>query len=513
MAGGVPRPVRPGIVLALAWLCACGDETPPAAATLAGGGASEALLVRVRRDGGPVAVFRPGSDSVLWESREPAPPTDALLGFDEYLGTLTAQDTGGRPFVMSIRVGTVERLGTVPVGTLAAVEGAAVFTTVDDGALLRLTPVATWSWRPPQAPSAVIPLLDGGAVVVATTDGAGSVLRRIRPPAERPVDSLDLPAASMWRRTTAADLLWGVADGDIIAVRVRDLTEVFREEVSGRVRAIETTPSGDRLYVATEGRTLQVVDRFAKTESAAIDLPAPVTALRMDPEGTFLLARAEGADRVFVIAVGTGRIVSTVDASWGEDLPVVTPAATLVVREESDVVERDILTGRERIRHLGGGADLWRLVRWDGFRPRRANLDGRLRAGTVTDTAAADSAFAEMVRARYGIIADTSVDGDSIAPVEPVPEPDASEPPERGDEPEASPPPPVDTWMVGFATLADEAAARRLAAGIRGARIIPASRDGAPAWRVVAGPYPSREAAERAGIASDLPFWVFEAGP
>jgi hypothetical protein len=30
---------------------------------------------------------------------------------------------------------------------------------------------------------------------------------------------------------------------------------------------------------------------------------------------------------------------------------------------------------------------------------------------------------------------------------------------------------------------------------------------------VIAGPYPSREAAERAGIASDRPFWVFEAGP
>ena len=72
---------------------------------------------------------------------------------------------------------------------------------------------------------------------------------------------------------------------------------------------------------------------------------------------------------------------------------------------------------------------------------------------------------------------------------------------------------PADAWMVGFATVTEEAAARRLAAGIRGARVVPATRDGAPAWRVIAGPYPSREAAERAGIASDRPFWVYEAGP
>lgn len=499
-----PR-LTPPCLLALALFGACGDAAPPAA-VLTGGGGFEALLVQVPRDGGGVTVHRPGVDSVLWRSREGAPPTRALLGFDEYLGTLVAQDSGGVPFGMNLRVGAVERLGTAALGDLTATEGAAVFTAADDGALLRLTPVSSWSWRPPQPPDALVPLLDGGALVVATTEGAGSVVRRIRPPNPTAVDSLDLPPTTMWRRTTAADLVWGVADGDIVAVRVRDLTEVFREGVSGRIRAIETTPSGDRLYVANAGRSLQVVDRFAQTEAASIDLPAAVSTLRMDPEGAYLLAGAEEGEQVYVIAVGTGRVVATVDAPWGDDLPVVTPAATIVVRDGPDVVEREIASGRERVRHRGGAADLWRLVRWDGFRPRRANLDDRLGAAAVTDTAAADSAFAEMVRARYGIVVDTSLVADTLAP-------GASAAPEATDRADTPLDVPVDAWMVGFATVTEEAAARRLAAGIRGARVIPATRDGAPAWRVIAGPYASREAAERAGIASDRPFWVYEAGP
>lgn len=502
-----PR-LTPPCLLALALVGACGDAAPPAA-VLTGGGGFEALLVQVPQDGGVVTVHRPGVDSVLWRSREGAPPTRALLGFDEYLGTLVAQDNGGLPFGMNLRVGAVERLGTAELGDLTATEGAAVFTAADDGALLRLTPVSSWSWRPPQRPDALVPLLDGGALVVATTVGAGSVVRRIRPPNPTAVDSLALPPTTMWRRTTAADLVWGVADGDIVAVRVRDLTEVFREGVSGRIRAIETTPSGDRLYVANAGRSLQVVDRFAQTEAASIDLPAAVSTLRMDPEGVFLLAGAEEGAQVYVIAVGTGRVVATVDAPWGDDLPVVTPAATIVVRDGPDVVEREIASGRERVRHRGGAADLWRLVRWDGFRPRRANLDDRLSAAAVTDTAAADSAFAEMVRARYGIVVDTSLAADTLA----AGASDTREATAGADRRVDTPVEATDAWMVGFATVTDEAAARRLAAGIRGARVSPATRDGAPAWRVIAGPYASREAAERAGIASDRPFWVYEAGP
>lgn len=508
---------RAPFLLCLAAL-ACGEAPAPSAA-LAGGGAYEALLVRVPQSGGPVRVYRPGDDSVVWRSRDPVPVTRAVLGFDEYLGTLIARDSGGFAYGVNLRVGGVERLGTDPIAADAVADGAAVFT-VDDDRFQRITPVSTWRWLAPAPPTAIVPLLDGGALVVSAAGEDGSMIRRVRPPEAKPVDSLALEALTDLRRTTAADLVWGVAGGDVVAIRTRDLSLLFSEGVSGRIRAIETTPSGDRLYVAAGGDALQVVDRFAQAETGAIDLPAPATALRMDPEGVYLLAKPATGEAFFVVAIGTGRVVATIEGTWRDDLPVATPAGTVVTVRGEDVVEVEIASGRERVRHAGGAADLWRLVRWDGFRPRRANLDGRLSADQPVDTAAADSAFAAMVRSRYGQPAeDTALAAGGAAlpaPAEgataPAPAPATASAMAPGAGAPAAEPPASARWMVGFATLPDATAARNLAARVRGARVEATTRDGAPAWRVVLGPFATREAAERAGMSADLPFWVFDTG-
>ena len=47
----------------------------------------------------------------------------------------------------------------------------------------------------------------------------------------------------------------------------------------------------------------------------------------------------------------------------------------------------------------------------------------------------------------------------------------------------------------------------------RRARVVPGNRDGVPVYRVLLGPYDSRQAAERAGMASRLSYWVFEGAP
>jgi cell division protein FtsN len=45
------------------------------------------------------------------------------------------------------------------------------------------------------------------------------------------------------------------------------------------------------------------------------------------------------------------------------------------------------------------------------------------------------------------------------------------------------------------------------------ARVQSSERDGTTVYRVVAGPFPSKEAAEEAGRRSGIPYWVFEANP
>ena len=59
--------------------------------------------------------------------------------------------------------------------------------------------------------------------------------------------------------------------------------------------------------------------------------------------------------------------------------------------------------------------------------------------------------------------------------------------------------------------------ARDLAAQIRvgteNARVVTAMRDGSTIYRVVMGPYATREEAERIGRESKQSFWVYEGGP
>ena len=45
------------------------------------------------------------------------------------------------------------------------------------------------------------------------------------------------------------------------------------------------------------------------------------------------------------------------------------------------------------------------------------------------------------------------------------------------------------------------------------ARVITAVRDGATIYRVVLGPYTTREVAERVGRESRNSYWVYEGGP
>ena len=96
--------------------------------------------------------------------------------------------------------------------------------------------------------------------------------------------------------------------------------------------------------------------------------------------------------------------------------------------------------------------------------------------------------LAAMMAARYG-------DLGGIA------RPPVLAPPPRDLQPPADTVADRDIWTVSFATLLNEDRVRDLAARIRvdgrTARIIAGIRDGIPIWRVVLGPFDTRDAAER----------------
>ena len=70
--------------------------------------------------------------------------------------------------------------------------------------------------------------------------------------------------------------------------------------------------------------------------------------------------------------------------------------------------------------------------------------------------------------------------------------------------------------MVSFSTVLDAQKANEIAAGISvggmRARVVQAQAGGTPIFRVVVGPFTTREEAERIGRESKRQYWVYEGG-
>lgn len=483
---------------------ACGDGRRTSGAPPSGIG-PDAILVRVPSDGGLVRAHRVGSDSVLWQSRDRAPAVGRVLGFDEFLGLVMVQDRQGAVSAVNLRLGTVESLGENKLRADLVAEGAAAYGFNEQGRVVRLTAAGPWSWDVPGGATTLIPNPDG-SLLVLNGSAARTTLRRVIPPETTVTDSTSIPAVRASARTLAGDRIYFLTDSGLLAVGARELNRALHLPMRDSVIAMVPTPSGDRVYLATAGDRLRIVDRYAERERGSIELPAPVHALRMDPDGHYLLAEVAGQDSVYVISVGTARVVNTLSTSWRRDLPIVTPEGRVLVAQGRDAVLVDAESGRERMRYAGGASDQWELVRWNGLRPRAAGLDRPVEFEEfAADSAAADSALTAMIAARYGDLGSIARAGEAAS--------DESPPaPDRRDAIGAR-----GTWTVSFATMLVQERAQAMADSIvvdgRYARVVPGNRDGVPVFRVLLGPFNSRQDAERAGMTSRLSYWVFEGAP
>jgi hypothetical protein len=482
-------------------LAACGETRLPSSTGALTGVGPDAILLRLPQNGGYVRAYRAGRDSVLWTSRDRAPASSNLLGFDEFLGLLVGRTAKGAIFSADLRLGAVEILDSASLGRDLRAEGSAVFGLDPTRGIVRVTPVSRWEWTPPGGADALVPLPDGSLLALSDTAERTRVVRLI-PPETQFTDSVILPAVKEVLRTPLGDRVWFVTANELIGLRARDLTPALSVRLSKPATGIESTPSGDRLYIATTDASLRVIDRFTEREGDRIDLPGPALAMRMDPDGRYLLVRTAESDSILVVSVGTGTVVATHAAAWREDLPMVTPDGRLLLARGRDVYHVDAESGRQRLRYRGGADDLWLQVRWNGFRPRAVGIDQPVEfEGFAADSAAADSALAAMMTSRFGDL------GALTRPPAP-PSRDSVHPTDSTAR---------EIWTVSFATLLSEERARDLSTRIRvdgrTARVIAGNRDGIPIWRVVLGPFDTRDAAERAGMASRLPYWVFEGAP
>jgi hypothetical protein len=496
----------PTLVVALA-LVACGrsdgrdSAAEPGPSSAAANRGPDPIVLRVPREGGRVSAYEyPKLDSVIWRSSQAAPSLARVLGFDVEGGLLAAVDGRGLPTRIDLRMGTVSTASRTPFASLTSSDGIAIYGVAANGSIARLTPSGgEWKHTLPARAQDVFAQTDGSLLVVAAR-GAGTVLWQLRPPETRLLDSASVDGRGRALGTAVGDRVYFAVGSELRGVRTRGLEPVPGLTFERPVSAVAATPSGDRLYVATEGTSaLSVVDRYSDEIDATITLPGAASDLRVDPLGRYVLARFARGDSAWVIAVENDRLVGAVGTAWRADLPFVAPDGAIALARGGDV---HFVSGATLapVRTVAGGAsDFWHVILWNGFRPRAAGLDAPVSfgGGRPRDSVSADSA-------------DTLAVDSSAAVRDSVP----TTPPETTSVARGAV---TGQFNVSFAAVATEQLARETAVRIRVGgetpRVVPTDRGGTTLFRVVMGPYPTYAEAERIGRLSGRQFWIYEGAP
>lgn len=457
-------------------MAACGRSPDKPSAPLADAPAARtpppASVVRLLRAGGHAEAYSiPALDREEWRS-ETAPAIDTLVGADyerhlivvsdrkHNLVSLDLDERKVRTLAPQVRIATVG-----PDGTVYA---------VDTGRTILQISRRTTTRFPGRLASAPAGLFAGaGGTALALESGrvavAGSDASRHVAVPRGPV------AVTFW-----GDLLAVGTDSGVVLMDPQSRRQPVTIGGSAKARALVFSPSGHRLYAAGSGAEVLVIDRFGHSVLKRIRLPAAAADLRIDFFGNWLLAHAARGDSVWVVDLDAERVVGTLATAWSGDLPAVAAPRTLVARRDRDVVALDLaspaLTEVGRVK--GGATDIWVPVSWAP-------------AAAVTPDATADTAqvAATPTAARpdtAAAAADTSRAPDAQAPVLYLQVSSSRNP----------------DW-------ANDLASRLRAAGLAPSVLKPAGAD--ETYRVVLGPFTTREAAEETSRRLGMPSFVITA--
>jgi cell division septation protein DedD len=489
--------------LSLLALTACSDG--PAGENVAAFAAAygqDPIALRVARGGGPVRAYQyPRLDSLIWTSTQSVGAQARVLAFDPENGLEAYVDRSGVPGWVDLRVGTVKPSRTPKLEFMTSTDAGSIFGVTRDTLVHRSTPSGEWQFSTTDPVSRLFATSDGGLIIL-TSNASSSKLVRLRPPERTIVDSVNVPIPNYSAMSPLGDRLYLAFGRDVAALNVSTFDEVARVRFDGPVSALVTTPSGDRVFVATElSSDIAILDRYSGERTESVQLPGNVKELRMDPLGRLLLARPDTGDSVWVINIGTNRVVATLPTEWRPDLPTVAHDGTVASVAGKDVHFTVPGAPKPRIIIRDGANEIWHFVFWNGFRPRTSVLDEPVVFPVDTTyyaAPAADSAFSP-----------TPMQLDTAATPRPQVIP--------ADTSDRVAPPRTTGWSVQVAAVLSEERAREIARTIRvdGAtpRVTVSDVDGSRVYRVVLGPFPTRADADRAGRQSGRDYWVFEGVP
>ncbi|HEU4763761.1 MAG TPA: SPOR domain-containing protein [Gemmatimonadales bacterium] len=453
--------VSPRIASLLLLTAAAGCRPAPAHGPLtlaAEAPAQPVSLLRLARAGGKPALYRfPSLKPSAWVGREALPAIRRPLGADLDGRLVYVLDTKDNVAALDLESGrqrpvlpNVAAAAVGPDGTLYAVAQDRTVTEVADRSPLVF---------PGKLSALPVRLFGGGDETVLALLGGKTptlaVADRQQPPTEHPVPAGEATTTN-WGNIVAI-----AADSAVVVVTPASAHPYRTLEAGPHVRQVLFSPSGHRLYAARDGADeLTVFDRFTWSKIDPVPLPGAPRAIRADPLGRFLLVRPATGDSVWVLDLSTNELLGTWGAPWSDDLPAIAGSRFLVLRQGQDVVTYDLASAKlpETGRVPGGAADLWLILDWA---PR-----GEALAGASADTAAL-------------VAADTAAESRVFVQVSSSQNP---------------------AW-------ADELARKLSRAGLPASVIKPEHPD--EGYRVVLGPYPSREAAESTGKRLGQPYFIY----
>jgi len=459
-------PISRFLLLSIIALWGCGPKAPAAGSShqqtpqrvseLQILARSPGVAIRLPAKGGTPQLYRlPRLTAVEGVLKGKLPPVERVIGLDPESAFLFVTTAKHELFALDLGSGRVDTVGTTirqaalgPDGTLYAVDSSRRVVSIS-----RRTRFV-WPQALTALPRDLFGATDQHLVGVIPQDKL-LIAAADQPSTVRPIAAGGDVAATRWGDLVAVASDSGIAFYDPLGRRDPSFVKL-----ADAPRALAFSPSGHRIYVARRNvHGLAVVDRYERKELDGVALPGPVAALRLDPLGRWLLARPAVGDSAWIVDLPIKRHTGIVPTAWQSDLPSISPDGMLIYRRGKDVVSArpDSLSDVGKV--TNGAADIWVLTSW---------LPRGVPASTVS-AATSDSAG-------------TGAEGPLYVQVS------TSQNPE---------------WS---GHLADDLTRAGLAA-----RVLPPQHpdDG---YRVVLGPYTTREQAEATGRRLGRPFWIYQPG-